>query len=131
LKQLQPTRPLSAPLRTFWNGHSFLQVQQVPLSDRKSDILRGAAFFLLLISPVGAPIVGWALMSGCDIPWEGTYDCQIPKPIIDYFVPFTILPWLWVGPFLAIMWFLMAAATWLVAIWYVMRAVWHVTGERL
>lgn len=111
--------------------HTLTLMQQDQLSDSENSILRGAAIFLLLFSPVGAPIVGWALIYGCDIPWSGTYQCQVPRPIIDYFVPFTILPWVWVGPFLAILWFLMAAAAWTAAIWFVMRAIWRVRAERL
>ena len=108
-------------------------MQQDERSERwkNSPILIVIVLLLLLISPLGAPVVGYALAYVCDIPWEGAYQCRVPQPLLDYFLPFTILPFAWVGPFLAILWVMLSFAIAIAAICYLVRAVWQMTMERL
>ena len=45
----------------------------------------------------------------------GPVDCLIPSPLLEYVLPFAILPAASVGAFLDILWFAIAAMTWLAA----------------
>jgi hypothetical protein len=97
---------------------------------KQSAALRSVALLLLLVSPLGAPIVGYLIIDACDIPWEGPFQCAVPTPLLHYFTAFTILPFIWVGPFLAILWLMMSCAVLLGCLWYAARAVWQATMDR-
>lgn len=92
---------------------------------------KAAGLVVLLISPLGAPLVGFAIISGCDIPWEGSFRCAVPGPVLDYFIPFTILPWAWVGPALAIVWLMLSLGLLIGCFWFAGKAIWQFTMERL
>jgi hypothetical protein len=97
---------------------------------KRSPALGFLALLILLVSPVGAPILGYVLIYACDIPWEGSFQCAVPTTLLDYFVAFTILPFVWVGPFLAILWLMIALAVLLSCLWFAGRAIWRATMER-
>jgi len=102
-----------------------------PTRDWIISIFRAVGLAVLLISPLGAPLVGLIIIGGCDIPWEGAYQCSFPQPLLDYFLPFAILPAVWVGPFLAILWLMLAVGLLLGCLWFLGKAIWQLTMERL
>lgn len=103
-----------------------------PISVGKRAAAQAGLLFLLLLSPVGAPLVGWLVVEACGVQWEGEpLRCATPNPALDYFVSFTILPFIWVGPFLAILWNMVAAGIALAMLWLLGRSIWAVTMERL
>jgi len=93
--------------------------------------LRIVALLAMLISPMGAPFVAWAIEAACGIPWEGEYSCAVPKPLLDYFLPFGILPSIWVGPFLALVWYIVALAIPCALIWLLASRLWHAMMDRV
>jgi hypothetical protein len=90
-----------------------------------------AILLMLLISPVGAPFVAWAIGAACNIPWEGEYSCAVPKPLLDYFLPFAILPPIWVGTFLAVVWYIVALAIPCALIWLLTSRLWRAIMSRV
>lgn len=96
-------------------------------------LIAGRIFLLLilLLSPVGAPAIGYILLGQCFEGFEAPTGCSIPQPLIDYFLPFAILPAVWVGPFLAILWFLSAAGILIALAWQIGRLALSLTFERL
>lgn len=58
---------------------------------------------LLVVSPVGAPVIAWSILAVCAPDWEAPITC-LPQPILDYVLPFAFLPWVWLGPFLGFVW---------------------------
>ncbi len=91
---------------------------------------RSLALLLLAVSPVGAPAIGYLILSACDLPWEGQVQCAVPTALVHYFVLFTILPFVWVGTFLASLWFMMSIAVILACLGYAGCAIWHAVMER-
>jgi hypothetical protein len=98
---------------------------------KQSAALRFVALLVLLVSPVGAPILGFLLVEACDIPWEGPVQCAVPTALLDYFMAFMILPFVWVGPFLAILWLMLSMAVLLGCLWFAAKAIWQATMDRL
>jgi hypothetical protein len=96
---------------------------------KQSAALKSVALLLLLVSPVGAPIVGYILLDACDIPWEGAFQCAVPTPALSYFLAFLFLPFVWVGPFVAILWLFLSAAVLLGCFWYAAKAIWQAVME--
>lgn len=92
--------------------------------------LRALGFLVLTISPIGAPLIGYFLLGACDIPWEGRIQCVLPTALLNYFMAFTILPVIWVGPFLAMLWLMFSLAVLLACFWNAGRAVWQATMDR-
>jgi hypothetical protein len=90
---------------------------------------KAGKLFLLLISPVGAPIVGWTLIHGCDIRWEGDYRCVVPAPLIDYFMACTFAPWAF-GLVPAILWHMASLVVLLGFLFYAAKAVRQTVAER-
>ena len=86
--------------------------------------------FLLLVSPVGAPILGWVFLDACDIPEEGPSRCPLPDPLGDYFLTLAFMPFVWVGPFLAILWLFLSLAVLLGCLWNAARTIWLAVMER-
>jgi hypothetical protein len=98
---------------------------------KQSAALRFVALLVLLVSPVGAPILGYILIDACDIPWEGPIECAVPTPVLDYFLAFLFLPVAWAGPFLAILWLMLSAAVLLGCFWYAGKAIWQAVIGRI
>ena len=98
---------------------------------KQSAALRFLALLVLLVSPVGAPILGYILVDACDIPWEGPIECAVPTPVLDYFLAFIFLPFVWVGPFLAILWLMLSVAVLLGCLCYAAKAIWQAVMERI
>lgn len=89
------------------------------------------ALFLMLLSPLGAPVVGFALVSICADGFDAPFRCSVPEPVLDYFVPFVLMPFIWVGPFLAILWLLLASALLLGIVWTLVSAVGRSIVDRI
>ena len=75
-----------------------------PPSWKRDPLITGTILFVLLISPMGAPLLGLIIIEACDIPWEGTYQCMVPDPVIAYFLIFLWGPFFVLGLF-ALLWF--------------------------
>lgn len=71
---------------------------------RRSAWCKAAACFLLLLSPVGAPVMGFGLLFACDIEWMEPMQCFVPEPLLSYFLIFMFIPWGAGGPLVAILW---------------------------
>lgn len=97
---------------------------------KRSAALKSLVLLLLLPTPVGAPIVGFIIIDACDIPWEGSFQCPVPAPLLDYFLTFTMLPFLWTGPFIGILWLILSLAVLFFCLWFALRAIWDATMER-
>lgn len=109
--------------------HSAMAEDEQPDERTERAWPMAAALFLLLISPVGAPIVGLVIIYGCDIQWEGAYQCVIPTPLIDYFLTFIFLPWA-LGPVLAILWTLASLGVLLGFLYFAAKAIWQIVTWR-
>jgi hypothetical protein len=84
----------------------------------------------LLVSSVGAPVVGFALIAACDVSFDGVYRCPVPQPVLDYFLPFLFLP-MRLGAFMGCVWIALSVSIALALIVHVLRAIWQVTMEQL
>jgi hypothetical protein len=95
---------------------------------KRSPALRFVALLLLLVSPMGAPILGWLILLACEIPWDG--QCPVPTPLRDYFLALAFMPVAWLGPFLALLWLFLAVAVLLACLWNAALALWQATMDR-
>ena len=96
-----------------------------------TDSTKAAGLLVLLLSPLGAPLIGHALIAACDIPWEGSFHCAVPGRLLNYFLRFAILSWIWVGPFLALLWLVTAFGMFIGCLWFFGAAIWGLAMERL
>jgi hypothetical protein len=97
---------------------------------RQSAALQFVALLLLLVSPVGAPMVGYFVARACGLAWEGETQCAVPGPLIDYFVGFPIVAAIHLGLFLSILWLFLSFAVLLCCLWCGVKAVWQAMMER-
>ena len=92
--------------------------------------LKALGLAILIISPVGAPLVGYAIVYACDIPWEGPVQCAVPEPLLGYFLRSVFVPWAVAGPFLAILWQLLSLGLLASCLWFAGKAIWLLTLGR-
>src|SRR4051812_45291679 len=97
---------------------------------RQSAGLRFVVLLLLLVSPVGAPMVGYFIVRACGLAWEGKTQCVVPAPLIDYFVGFPIIAAIHLGTLIAILWLFLSFAVLFGCFWYGVKAVWQATMGR-
>ncbi|QIK79138.1 hypothetical protein G7077_09750 [Sphingomonas piscis] len=71
---------------------------------KDKPLLLAVLLLLLLASPLGAPLVGMSIISGCDIPWEGSYQCAVPQRLQDYFIGLMMLSFLSIGLGVGLLW---------------------------
>lgn len=105
-------------------------MDRVPQESIRRWLRHSLVLLLLLLSPVGAPLVGAALLAACDIPFEGVYRCLVPHPVLDYFLAFQFLPWMW-GPLLGCVWIALSFGIAFALIGHVLHGIWEVTMEQL
>ena len=106
--------------------------ERKPLRERRRRALRGLALLLLLtLSPLGAPVLGFLIAWGCDIPWEGAYHCVVPDWLIYYFGSFFFAALTSGGIVVAIEWLGLSAALVLGCLFCLGRVTWLYGVERL
>ena len=87
---------------------------------------------MLLLSPVGAPLIGGIVIEACGEAWEvEAARCDLQHPVIVYFMGSNELPFVMVGPLFAIIWYALALAILLALLGTLARIVWGLTMERL
>ena len=96
---------------------------------KRNPVVTGLVLLALLISPIGAPLLGFISIAACDVPWEGEYRCFVPAQALDYFMGSFLLPFLWLG-FFALPWFALCIALIIRSGWLFAAAVWGSIMER-
>jgi len=76
---------------------------------KHDPVTTGGILLLSLISPVGAPLLGWLAIVACDIPWEGEYQCIVPDAVLTYLIGSLFIPLFWFGYF-GLAWLLISLA---------------------
>ena len=90
---------------------------------KRDPLITGTILLVLLISPMGAPLLGLIIIEACDIPWEGTYQCMVPDPVIAYFMVFLWGPFFLLGLF-ALPWFAISIGLVIRFAWMFVSSVW-------
>jgi hypothetical protein len=70
-----------------------------PRSWKHDPRATGLILLFILLSPLGGAVMGPAILMACDIPWEGSYQCIIPDPVISYFMISWLGPMFLLGTF--------------------------------
>jgi hypothetical protein len=97
---------------------------------KQSAALRLVALLVLLVSPVGAPIIGIFIVSECHLAAEGESDCIVPEVLIDYFIGFPIAAAMHLGTLLSIVWLLLSLAVLICCLFCAAQAVWQAVTDR-
>ncbi len=105
--------------------------EKKPLRERRRRALVGLAVVLVLtLSPLGAPVVGFLIAWGCDIPFEGAYQCVVPDWLIYYFGYFFYAALTSGSILVAIAWLGLSGALLLACLAYAVRLAWLYGVER-
>lgn len=84
---------------------------------------------VMLIGPLGAPLIGMSISSACNIPWEGPYECAFPEPFQSYFVTLFVVAFFPFGPTLGWLWMALSLGLLTALIWYAGRAMWEAVSR--
>lgn len=107
-----------------------------PLRERRrSAVARLALSLVLLLTPLGAPAVGFLLLSVCDFRFLSTVpqppQCFLPTPLSDYFAGMLFVALTSGSIIIAILWGLLAAGLLLAFLIYAVKTAWLFGVERL
>jgi hypothetical protein len=90
---------------------------------KRDPAITGTILFFLLISPMGAPLLGLITIGACGIRWEAPYQCMVPESLFAYFMFFMWAPFFWLGLF-ALPWFAISIGLVMRFAWMFASAAW-------
>lgn len=96
---------------------------------QRDPAITGLILFFMLISPIGAPLLGIITMAMCDMSREGAYQCIVPFPLFTYFMVFLWGPFFFLGLF-AVAWHAISVGLLIRFSWFFLAAVMDALAER-